>query len=66
MTSRTYAALDRNRLGPGLLLDESDLQITTGIACDGERKVLGSLPVMSGEYAYECYVWSTSQGDLAG
>lgn len=66
MTSYTYATLDRNRLGPGLLLDDSDLQITTSIACDGARKVLGSLPVMSGEYAYECYVWSTSQGDLSG
>lgn len=66
MTSRTYATLDRNRLGPGLLLDDSDLQITTNISCDGERKVLGSLPVMSGEYAFECYVWSTSQGDLSG
>lgn len=66
MTSRTYATLDRNRLGPGLLLDDSDLQITTSVACDGARKVLGSLPVMSGEYAYECYVWSTSQGDLSG
>lgn len=66
MTSRTYATLDRNRLGPGLLLDDSDLQITTSIACDGARKVLGSLPVMSGEYAFECYMWSTSQGDLSG
>lgn len=28
MTARTYTTLDRNRLGAGLLLDDSDLQIT--------------------------------------
>lgn len=66
MTARNYSTFDRNRLGPGLLLDDSDMQITTNISCDGERKVLGSLPVMSGEYAFETYVWSTSQGDLSG
>lgn len=66
MTTRDYAKLDRSRLGPNLLLDDSDLQITTDSSCDGERKVLGSLPVMSGEYAYETYFWSTSQGDLTG
>lgn len=66
MTTRTYATLDRNRIGDSLLLDESDLQITTNAACDGARKVLGTLAVMSGTYAYECYVWSTSRGDLTG
>ena len=66
MTSRQYATLDRNRMGPGLLLSESDMQVTTSIACDGARKILGTAPAMAGDYAYECYVWSTSQGDLTG
>lgn len=53
-------------MGPGLLLSESDMQVTTSIACDGARKILGTAPAMAGDYAYECYVWSTSQGDLTG
>lgn len=66
MTARDYATLDRNRMGPALLLDGSDLQLTTSIACDANRTVLGNLPALSGDFAYEIYFWSTSRASLAG
>ena len=64
-TPRIYATLDRNRVGPGLLLDGSDLQVTTDSACDINRTILGTLPALSGDFMYEVYFWSQSQGDLS-
>lgn len=66
MSLREYASLDRNRMGPLLLLDASDEQFTTSQACDANRTILGTLPALSGDYAYELYFWSTSRSDLSG
>jgi hypothetical protein len=66
MTGRIYSTLDRNRVGPGLLLDQSELVVTTSEVCDLNRMILGSLAAYSGTFAYELYFWSQSRGDLSG
>lgn len=65
MTARERCYLDRNRVGEGLLLNEDDLSFTTSVDCDFNRKIIGTLPVMSGNYALELYFYSTSQDDLS-
>ncbi|MBA8886167.1 hypothetical protein FHW12_000358 [Dokdonella fugitiva] len=64
MTSRIYSYLDRNRVGEFLLLDDEDLSFTTSADCDFNRKIVGTLPAMSGDFAYEGYFWSTSRDPL--
>lgn len=65
MSAFRYAALDRNRLGQALLLDETGYQITTSEVCDFNRTVLGTLPARSGAYGFEIYFWSNLRGDLS-
>lgn len=65
MTARTYCRLDRNRIGPGLLLNSDGLSFTTSEACDIHRTILGDISASSGTFAYEMYFWSTSRGDLS-
>lgn len=59
--SRQFATLDRNRMGPSLTLDESEMQVTCVDAADGQRSIFGTLAGMSGEYAFEAVFWSESQ-----
>lgn len=64
MTARTYSTLDANRIGPGLAPDDSNLRVTTLIACDGKRMILGDLAQFSGVSTYEVYFWSTLRNPL--
>jgi hypothetical protein len=68
MTTRTYAVLNANAVGPLLLLDASNLQvsISPSVAINGNRMILGDLAQTSGESSYEIYFWSTLRASLAG
>lgn len=64
MTSRTYATLDANRLGDGLLLDMGNLVVLTNADdLDNHRKVLGTVAKGAGDSFFECYFYTETQPD---
>jgi hypothetical protein len=64
MTSRTYATLDANRLGDGLLLDMGNLVVLTNADnLDNHRKVLGTVAKGAGDSFFECYFYTDTQPD---
>lgn len=69
MTSRTFATLDPNALGPGLALDLGNLVVTTnqnGLTGTTNQRVHGTIPKAIGGAYFIGYFYSTSQGDLTG
>lgn len=61
MSTRT-CVIDANACGVGLSVDDSMLQITTiADALSSGRAVHGDVPAFSGEFAFECYVWTVSR-----
>jgi hypothetical protein len=65
--AKTFATLNPNALGPGLALDLGNLVVTTNaIDLDGQRMVLSTIPKAVGRAYVEVYLYSNSQGDLAG
>lgn len=67
MTTRVYATLDPNSIGPGLFLDAGNLVVSTAAdALDSHRKVLGTVPKAVDDSYFECHFWSVAQTSLAG
>ncbi len=61
MSART-CVIDSNACGAGLSVDDSMLQITTiAGALSSARSVHGDVSAMSGEFAFELYVWTVSR-----
>lgn len=63
---RVYSLLDRARVGPGLIVGDDDLTVTTLNTCDINRTILGTQWAASGAFAFESYFWSVSRGDMTG
>jgi hypothetical protein len=64
MTSRTFATLNANALGGGLLLSAGNLIVTTDTDnIDRNRKVLGTVPRGTGDAYFECYFYSDTRPD---
>lgn len=59
--NRTFCTLDRNRCGPSLFLDESDLKVTCTEIVNGNRTILGNIFASAGEFSFEAYFWSESR-----
>lgn len=67
MTTRVYATLDPNSLGPGLLLDAGNMVVsTTTDALDNHRKACGTVPKSANDSYFECHFWSVARTSLAG
>lgn len=67
MTARRRCLLDQNAHGDGLSIDDGLLIVTTAVnSLAMGQCARGDLAVMSGWYAYEVYVWSTSRVSLTG
>lgn len=62
MTTQIFATLNQNALGPGLVLDQGGLVVTTNAAAlSNARKALGTLPKGVGESLFECTFYSDSR-----
>lgn len=65
MTSKTFATLNPNALGPGLALDYGNLVVTTNQnGLDVQRAVFGTIPKAVGHVFAEAYFYSNFRGDL--
>lgn len=69
MTSRTFATLDPNALGPGLALSFGNQVVTTdqaGLIGTTSQRVHGTIAKAVGYGFFEGAFYSTSRGDLTG
>lgn len=65
MTTRIRSTLNQNALGPGLVLSQGGLVVTTTQdALSDARKVLGTIPRAIGDSGFECQFWSTTRPSL--
>lgn len=67
MTSKKICVLDQNAVGPGLLVGDGNLTISTIATLPTlAQSVHGDVVAANGTFYFECYVWSTSRVSLAG
>lgn len=67
MTSKTFATLNANALGEGLLLSSGNMIVTTDAdGLDNHRKALGTVPRGTGDAYFECYFYSDTRPDDLG
>lgn len=67
MTSRTFAILNRNAIGQGLVLDDGNLVVTTEeVSTAGTSTVLATLPKAVGKARFDTYFYSNLRADLTG
>lgn len=62
MATQVFAMLNPNALGPGLVLDQGNLVVTTNAAAlSSARKVLGTVPKGVASGYFECIFYSDTQ-----
>lgn len=62
MSTRIFSTLNPNACGPGLVLSQGNLVVTTAQNnLDANRKVLGTLPQGTGDYVFENQFYTGSQ-----